>query len=80
MQCEMHSKSRSCGLDTVFPDLLGRRSLSYLTDIGATMIGGRGYDYRLYWKKLPHPSPGAEIGPRTGLRAAFFQCTLYHRN
>ena len=33
MQCEMRCKSRSRGLDTVFPDLLGRRSLPYLNDI-----------------------------------------------
>jgi hypothetical protein len=36
MQCEIRRTSRSCGLDTVFryaPDLLGRRSLPYPTDI-----------------------------------------------
>ena len=36
MQFELHCKSRSRGLDTVFrhaPDLLGRRSLRYLNEL-----------------------------------------------
>ena len=38
MQCEMRCKSRSRGLDTVFPDLLSRRSLPYLDDIDWTLL------------------------------------------
>jgi hypothetical protein len=38
MQCEMRCKSRSRGLDTVFPDLLGRRSLPYLNDIDLQLL------------------------------------------
>ena len=40
MQCAMRCKSCSRGLDTVLPDLLGRRSLPYLDDLVAAVTSG----------------------------------------
>jgi len=59
MQCEMHCKSRSRGLDALFPDLLGRRSLPYLNDIERSL--------HLVGKKracgVESPAPGQRLSP-----------------